>query len=206
MRKIVFANDEYYHVFNRGVDKRKIFLRVGHYKRFIQTLENLLNFGSATTGRTLIQKIAFTTKISFISYCLMPNHYHFIIRQIQENGISEFMHHLNTSYTKYFNINEKRSGRLFEFTFKAVHVDSEAQLLHLSRYIHINPLLAGVVEDLNKYTWSSYQDFIGLRDSHLCQKQEILDLISLKKSPQKYQDFVVSRIKHAQALKNIILE
>lgn len=203
MRKEIFANNEYYHIFNRGVDKRKIFLHNGHYIRFLKTIYNLLTSGKAQLKIAYNQSLAFEKKLSFTAYCLMPNHYHFLIRQLDDGGISHFMHQLNTSYTKYFNLNHKRTGRLFEYTFKAVHIESEEQLLHISRYIHLNPLISNVVTDLRLYPWSSYLDYIGVRGGKLCQKEEILDLFSAKESKKKYEEFVLNQVDYARILDSI---
>jgi len=135
----------------------------------------------------------------------MSNHYHFIVRQIKDNGISEFMHQLNTSYTKYFNLNQKRIGRLFEYTFKAKLIDSEEQLLHLSRYIHLNPLVSNLTNDLTKYKWSSYVDYLGLRNGKLCNKEEVLGLFTGNNPSEEYENFLIDQIGYAREL-NIIKE
>ncbi len=204
MRKEVFANGEYYHVYNRGVDKRKIFYHAGQYVRFINTVTNLLDTGSATESNSIKDtSLALSKKLSFICYCLMPNHYHFILKQKMDNGISEFMHKLNTSYTKYFNISSKRSGRLFEYTFKARHIESENILLHISRYIHLNPLIADITNNLRNYKWSSYPYFINIIDSQFCDKNEILMILSNVNSGQKYEHFVTDQIDYARELDGI---
>lgn len=209
MRKITFVNNEFYHLYNRGVDKRKIFLHRGHYKRFIQTIHHLLVTGSAHPGSIHDQSLALFSKLSFIVYCLMPNHYHFLVRQLQDGGMTEFMHRLSTSYTKYFNQNNERTGRLFEYTFKAVYVETDEQLLHLSRYIHLNPLLAGLVDDLPMHPWSSYPDYIGVRNGNLCQTREILGFFARDKPTRDYEQFVLDQIDYAKELakiKDLLLE
>lgn len=199
MRKIIFTNNNYYHIYNRGVDKRRVFLRNGHFKRFIETISNLLEMGTAQSNLFTRQDSAFNNRLKFISYCLMPNHYHFILKQTEDGAISDFMHALNTSYTKYFNLNNNRTGRLFEYTFKAVYVETEEQLLHLSRYIHLNPFSAGIVSDLEEYYWSSYKAFIGVKNEKLCDKGEVLDLF--KADPYKeYRQFVMDEIDYKQQI------
>jgi len=101
--------------------------------------------------------------VEIIAFCLMPNHYHLTLKQLTLKGISTFMHKLGTSFTNYFNIRQKRSGRLFETTFKAVIVDSEEQLLHLSRYQHLNPrkLNLKTSKQLINYPWSSLATYLG---------------------------------------------
>lgn len=209
MRKTVFANGEFYHIFNRGVDKRKIFLRHGHYKRFLETIENLLFTGTAQTRIITRQSLAFDQKLSLLCYCLMPNHYHLVLKQNEEKAISDFMHGLNTSYTKYFNLNNERTGRLFEYTFKAVYVESEEQLIHLSRYIHLNPLVANLVSDLEDYPWSSYLESIGVSRERICKTSEILSLLGEENHQNKYKTFVkdqVDYVKKLESIKNLILE
>lgn len=201
MRKISFVNNQYYHIYNRGVDKRRVFLRQGEYIRFLLTIKSLLKTGTARQNLIASEDSAFSKKLSFISYCLMPNHYHFLLKQKEENGISDFMHSLNTSYTKYFNVDHKRTGRLFEYTFKAVHVETDEQLVHLSRYIHLNPLIGGLTKKLDHYKWSSYPDFIGKRNGTICKKEVILDFFNNDK--KKYEQFVLDNIDYAKTLKKI---
>lgn len=199
MRNLTFSNGYFYHIYNRGVDKRRVFQREGEYIRFIKTIHNLLSRGTAQETITTKADDAFRTKIHIASYCLMPNHYHFLIQQLEENAISEFMHRLNTSYTKYFNINHKRTGRLFEYTFKAVQIDTDEQLIHVSRYIHLNPLLGKLVKNLSSYRWSSYPDFIGQRNGKICRKEEILQFF--EKDFEKYKKFVLDHADYAEKLK-----
>jgi len=201
MRPLQFVSNGYYHIFNRGVDKRRIFLRYGHYTRFIHSIRALLDTGSATEPSLKNQGLALKYKIDILCYCLMPNHYHFLLRQIRKNGITEFMHHLNTSYTMYFNKNNDRIGRLFEYTFKAKEIDSDEQLLHVSRYIHLNPLIGNIVKDLSLYPWSSYLEYIGEREETFCQKEIILSHFG--NDPKKYEMFVNNQIAYATLLHQI---
>ena len=108
------------------------------------------------------------------------------------------MHRLDTSYTKYFNLNNKRTGRLFEYTFKAKLIESEEMLLHVSRYIHLNPLIASLVNSLNYWPWSSYLDFIGTRDNLFLEQEEILGKFN---DPKSYQRFVDDQVAYARLLK-----
>lgn len=200
---MIFANDNYYHIYNRGVDKRRIFMNRVHYSRFLETINNLLTYGQAKATINGSQSLAFNKKLSFICYCLLPNHHHFLIKQLEDNAISKFMHKLNTSYTKYFNLNHHRTGRLYEYTFKAVHVVNDEQLLHLSRYIHLNPLLSHLTSDLKTYPWSSYPDYLGIRDGKLCNKEEVLSLFGNIDQGKKYEKFVLDQIEYAKRLKDI---
>lgn len=161
MRKVIFANGDYYHIYNRGTEKRNVFLSDGDHRRFLAKLENYSSDRS----------------IRIISYCLMPNHYHLLLQQLRDKGISTFMHRIGVSYGSYFNKKNDRKGRLFASTYHAVPIESTGQLLHIARYIHLNPLdlftrnwkISGIpnIDDamrfLQSYPWSSYRYFIGLQ-------------------------------------------
>jgi len=209
MRKVIFANNECYHVFNRGVDKRRIFLRNYHYTRFLNTIKQLLTKGTAQAGVITRNDLGFDKRLDIFCYCLMPNHYHLLLRQKEDNAISEFMHNLNTSYTKYFNLNNKRTGRLFEYTFKAVRVETDEHLLHLTRYIHLNPLIANLTTDLETYPWSSYLEFSGKRSDSFCHKDVILSFFSGENPYRDYEKFVEGQKDYARtlnAIKKLLLE
>lgn len=199
MRPVPFITNQYYHIYNRGVDKRKVFLRYGHFLRFIRTISQILQTGSASPSSTQIQSLALKSKVSILAYCLMPNHYHLLLKQLCDNGISEFMHQLNTSYTKYFNLNNNRSGRLFEYTFKGKIIESDEMLLHVSRYIHLNPLISHIVTDLELYPWSSYLEYVGLRKNTFCDLDDILD--HFKNS--SYKQFILDQYEYALLLKTM---
>jgi len=204
MRSIIFATGEFYHIFNRGVDRRKIFLRQGHYARFVATTKRLMKTGSATAGKLRLGKqTPLKKKLDIICYCLMPNHYHFLVRQTKESGLTEFMHKLDTSYTKYFNVVGKRTGRLFEYTFKAIRVENDEQLLHLSRYIHLNPLIGNITTDLRGYSWSSYPDYVGLVENGFCLKDEIFGFYPKKRALKDYIRFVLDQVGYARRLHEI---
>lgn len=133
----------------------------------------------------------------------MPNHYHFLIKQIQENGITEFMHKLDTSYTMYFNLNNKRSGRLFENTFKAKMIDTDEVLLHVSRYIHLNPVIKGLIERPIEWRWSSYPEYFDSEVKPICNHQEILERF---KSPDRYRAFVENMNAYATMVNDAAME
>jgi len=207
MRPVPFETNAYYHVFNRGVDKRNVFPAKSHFVRFLKAIRNILDTGSATNRSPHNQSLALNSTesyqppIAIICYCLMPNHYHFLLYQKSENAISEFMHKLDTSYTKFFDLNHKRTGRVFEYTFKAKRIESDEQLLHVSRYIHLNPLIAGITSTLSTYRWSSYPDYIGLQSGTLCEKNPVLG--HFHNDPKKYEAFVNNQIAYAALLHQI---
>ena len=154
-----FATGEIYHIFNRGVEKRHIFSNQSDYFRFIHDMfefndENpAINLGyyfdsygkrpfAGNLAKSDFAKLQMPRKmlVEIFCFCLMPNHYHFIIRQLADNGITEFMRKIGTGYTNYFNTKYQRVGPLFQGKFKAVHIFNQAHLLYLPHYIHLNPL------------------------------------------------------------------
>jgi REP element-mobilizing transposase RayT len=116
-----------------------------------------------------------------IAYCLMPNHFHLLIKQNSDVSISVLMLKLCSGFSKYFNKKYDRVGSLFQDQFKAVLINKNEQLLWTSLYIHENPLKAEIVNDLSKYKWSSYLDYIGLQNNNICKKEIILEQFNLQK-------------------------
>lgn len=180
-RNTIFAPDEFYHIYNRGTEKRKIFLKHRDYERFLSLLY-LANGKSAVDikrqGRTLSE--LFTRDrgkklVEVCAYCLMPNHFHLIIKELEDNGISKFMQKLMTGYTMYFNKMYDRSGALFQGKFKSEHADNDRYLNYLISYVHLNPVKiidAGWKENgvsnrrsaekfLDSYMYSSFADYCG---------------------------------------------
>lgn len=165
MRNITFGNNEYYHVYNRGVDKRNIFIDDADRKRFYRYL---VAYNDNGEGLPLVR---------LMCYAFMPNHFHFLLEQLIEGGISSYLHKIGLSYASYFNKKYDRSGHLFAGRFNAKHVNTDAYLLHLSRYIHLNPLdlqqpgwkETGLLDTssadifLRNYRWSSYRHYLKLR-------------------------------------------
>lgn len=203
-RKTPFVNNYFYHVFNRGVEKRNIFAGDIDRSRFLKTLLYYQLEGPKPKFSKFnpdLHKNLKTDKIvDILSYCLMPNHFHLLIRQVKNNGISEFLSKVINSYTKYFNTKYNRVGHLFQGAFKAVLVESEEQLIHLSRYIHLNPYVSGLTENPVNYRWSSYQEFLGLKNENLTVKNEILGLFP---SSMEYEKFITDHQNYAKSLELI---
>ena len=202
-RIIPFADGEYYHIFNRGVAKMQIFNNFRDFNRFIKTMiyysiegpkPKFSMFMPTTTKLNASNKI-----VDIVCYCLMPNHFHFLLRQRRKNGISEFVSKLSNSYTKYFNIKNRRVGPLLQGDFKAVHIESNGQLIHLSRYIHLNPLVGYVTKDLDIYRWSSYHEYLN-NESEICDNKIVLDQF---KSPEEYRQFVLAQETYGKELERI---
>ena len=136
----------------------------------------------------------------------MPNHFHLLVKQLSDGGITEFMRKAMHSYTKYRNIKYKRQGPVFQGIFKAVRVETDEQLVHLSRYIHLNPLVASLVSNLEHYLWSSYKDYIISDGDPRIAKEEVLNFFN---SPAQYQRFVLDHADYAailEQLKHVVIE
>jgi len=178
-RKFSFAPGEYYHVYNRGVEKRKIFLDDRDYKRFVRLIylcnsERPVDF-SEVKDLSLSEIARGKTLVQIGSYCLMPNHFHILIREKSDQGISKFLGKVLTAYSMYFNKRYERGGRLFENKFQAQHADGDEYLKYLFAYIHLNPIKliepkwksVGLINQTNakkfisSYTYSSYLDYLG---------------------------------------------
>ena len=213
-RSTVLANDQFYHIFNRGVEKRTIFEYKRDYERAINTIKfyrfkNLpLKFSKflikpKENKFELYKKIEKNGElIEIIAYCLIPNHFHLLVKQLQENGISKALSNFTNSYAKYFNTRNNRNGPLFQGIFKAVRVESNEQLLHLSRYIHLNPIVSFVTkeENLEDYVWSSLKEYLNTPIKGFCKKDYIL---SQFKSIDEYKKFIKDQISFAKELEKI---
>ena len=178
-RNFSFSISEYYHIYNRGTDKRVIFLDEEDYQRFMNLLylcnsQNSIVFREIPIGEAYENERG-GTLVDIGAYCLMPNHFHILIREKIENGVSLFMKKLLTGYTMYFNTKYARSGGLYEGPFRATHVTEDRYLKYLFSYIHLNPVKIidpkwkedgiadrdGAKDFLSKYAYSSYPEYLG---------------------------------------------
>ncbi len=204
-------NGEFYHIYNRGLNKQNIFNSARDYSQFTQTfhyyrLQNPKPKFSNYRASKIFQLDENKKIVEILAYCLMPNHFHLLVRQFEEGGISEFMRKFIHSYTKYRNVKNKLQGPLFQGMFKAVRVESEEQLLHLSRYIHLNPLVSYLTRDLNLYPWSSYPVYTGSIKNLAVNSEEILKFF---RTPQEYEKFVLDQTDYGislQLLKHSVLD
>jgi putative transposase len=207
MRKTELAENEFYHIYNRGVDKRKVFSDEADYARFWLYL-NILNdqregimdkwknYKRDAKHPTLadFQRRELSSRqplVKIVAYCLNPNHYHFILKQKAKKGIEKFMHKIGTGYTNYFNQKKKRTGSLFQGTFKSSQIRPDA-LLYLSVYVNCNSEVHGITKAQN-YRWCSFPDYIGKRKESLCEKKDILGQF---KNFEEYFNFAKENIKN----------
>lgn len=215
--KIYYENG-IYHVYNRGVEKRDIFLDRDDYLTFLHLLKTALmppeipQFTEKASQRLLqgstlkwtVERLRknFYGKIDLFCYNLMPNHYHFLLKQIQKTSITEFIHSISTTYCMYFNKKHQRVGSLFQGIFKAVDVAEDNYLIWLSRYIHRNH------DDFQNYPYSSYADYLGKRNTPWLNKKFILDYFEshLKSQEKNYQTFVEAEKEEPLDIGNLYLE
>ena len=181
LRKVSFTKGEYYHIYNRGNSKQKIFHDEEDYLRFFSLLyisntnENFNLYDLNRISNFNVYEFEIKNQIVGIgAYCLMPNHFHILITEIKEGGISKFMQKLSTAYVMYYNQKYVRTGGLFEGKFKSIHVEDDIQMKYLFSYIHLNPIKLiqkdwkkeGIKDNkksldyLRNYSYSSYQDFL----------------------------------------------
>ena len=145
-RIVTFAPGEYYHLYNRGTDKRNIYLDRADYRRFTELLYvcnstepvNIRTLHKAKESIYLHDRTQ--TLVAIGAYCLMPNHFHILLTPLKDDGVTKFMNKLGTSYSMYFNKKYERTGALFQGRFKAKHADSDEYLKYLYAYIHLNPV------------------------------------------------------------------
>ncbi|OGF78831.1 hypothetical protein A3A15_00390 [Candidatus Giovannonibacteria bacterium RIFCSPLOWO2_01_FULL_43_60] len=212
MRKTQLAKGEFYHIYNRGVDKRDILLDFYDISRFIQSMEE---FNSVEPIGSIYEKTFLKSSqvdnsnsklVDIVCYCLNSNHYHFILKQISEKGVEKFMHRLSTGYTRYFNDKYKRNGALFQGTYKAIHIDSNEYLLHLSAYVNLNNHVHKLGGLASKSSWEEY---LGNK-SGFCGKEIILqqfqDTSDYERFAQESLKEILESKKNLKELENYLLE
>lgn len=159
-----YVENGYYHLYNRGVEKRKIFLDQQDYAVFLSYLKKYLDTESEESKPHQLSQ-----EIDLLAFCLMPNHFHLLVKQHSQTGITKLIRAVSTSYALYFNRKYNRVGTLFQGKYKAVLVTKDSYLLHLSRYIHLNPS-----DNFKTYPYSSYHYYLGYKHAGWVKFKEIL--------------------------------
>ncbi|MBN2103948.1 transposase [bacterium] len=167
--------EEYYHVINRGNEKQPIYYNKDNYRFFLNRLRKY-----SSKGKQLV-----------IAYCLMPNHFHLLMKETIDNHLKKTMLSLQTSYAKAINKRFQRNGHLFQDTYKKIRIENNNQLLRLSRYIHLNPVKAGLVNVPEEWPYSSYHEYAGLRHGSLPATEIIISQFPDK---QAYKEFVMDHL------------
>lgn len=173
-RKTPLVSGEVYHVFNRSIAKQPIFNSRRDYVRFLEAIdyyqysENPIRFSHffRMNKEDKLKQIELLRKhkksVAIFAFCIMPNHFHILARQLEDNGIMALVRNIQNSYAKYFNIKYKRTGSLFQEQFKAIDIEDDNQFLHVCRYIHLNPTTSYLLKDfreLEDYPWTSLIDY-----------------------------------------------
>ena len=202
----VFVTGQYYHIYNRGVAKQPLFHDSQDYQHFLLTMAHYLE--SAPTHRfsdllprdraILLLGEPLTPIVEIVAYCLMPNHFHLLVRQLADGGITQFMQRSMNSYSRAYNTRYLRIGTIFQGRFSAIHVTTDEQLLHLVRYIHLNPVVSHICSRPEDYRWSSHQNYIKNETHRICHPQLVLNMIG-----GRYQSFVSDHIAYANELELI---
>lgn len=200
-RGISFLQDEFYHVYNRGTDKRIIFCNNDDYFRFIELLY-LSNSQHRINVRDIEESVSSIyefnreqTLVSIGAYCLMPNHFHILLTPEAEGGVADFMRKLGTSYSMYFNKKYGRTGTLFEGKFKAKHADADEYLKYLFAYIHLNPVKLidptwkekGIADAVKAYEYAASYEYSSLPD-YLGRYRKQVKIINQAPFPKYFSD------------------
>lgn len=215
-RAISLATGETYHILNRGLNLIPIFSQKRDCQRFLDSFLfyqhhrppvkfSLLKTLPREQKNKLLERMRKEKdwEIEIIAYCLMPNHFHFLLKQLKDNGIVNFIGNLNNSYSHYFNTKYERKGPLFEGRFKSIRVETDEQLLHLSRYIHLNPYSSFIVKNLNRlveYPYSSFREYLSQSGAGFCQKEIVLNQFS---TFDDYREFVFNQADYQRTLDQI---
>jgi len=221
-RKVELANGEVYHIFSKSIAGFKIFnnndqfLRAKNMLRYYQ-IEDMSGSFSHFVRQGNVKKDGFSGHFSLVSlkkekivqiiaYCFMPTHLHLILKQLRDNGISTFMRLALNSYTRYFNTLAKRKGPLWEGRFQNALVETDEYLLHLTRYIHLNPATGYLVDKPQDWLASSYHEYLKKIGNNgcICEYDGIMNI-----EPSSYKKFVEDRISYQRELakiKHLLLE
>ena len=219
-----YLEHSYYHIYNRGVEKRLIFLDQQDYSVFLNYLKEYLlpkdeknlrdQLSNSNTSYRQKDKILgilrlnnFADEITLLAYCLMPNHFHFFVRQKSSKSIDSFIQSLGTRYTMYFNRKYKRVGSLFQAVYKAVLITHEEQFVYLSKYIHKQ---ASAIKGEALQGWkeqpSSYPEYLGKRKTEWVHPEEILSYFSKTNPKLSYQTFVEETEDDFTIIQNITID
>ncbi len=199
----------YYHIFNCGLNRQAIFTTLEDYQRLVDVVRyykndqrvsyaQVLNLNRNNSASLPQAALPQRPRVSLLAYCLMPNHFHFILRPLRQDGITKFLSDLTNSYTRYYNIKYQRLGSLFQGTFKAVHVEGDPSLFNLIRYIHLNPARSpqinyqGRVRLPGQYPFSSYNEWLNPAGATVSDGPEVTKLLNLWGGADAYREFTES--------------
>lgn len=204
----MFVDGEIFHICNKSIANYGIFKDLDNCRRFYQALHyyNNHNYGSSLSKylkkhpdySPQILDFDKSSYLKFLSYCIMPDHYHLVVKILKAGILSKYINDLENSYTRYFNIKFDRKGPLWQNSFQAVRIESNEQLLHVVRYVNINPATSGLVEKPEDWKYSSYRDLIS-KSKYL---KEVITEISIS-DPKKFKKFCEDNIDYQKKLRRI---
>ena len=213
-RDITFVNNGIYHVFNKTTDKSKIFTDRQHASLFLELLKYYRSTKSNIRyshfkelesemveyykKQILIKKFH---QVEIYCFCIMPTHFHLLLKQKLKNGVSHFMSQVLNSFTRYYNIKYEHSGQVFLSPFRAVVVGTFEQFIHVSRYIHLNLYSSGLISDINvlfSYPYSSMSRYLNNKKDELIEKSFLLKMFN--KNPFRYKEFVLNNAEYQKSL------
>lgn len=213
-----YVKDAHYHVYNRGVDKRIIFLDeqdcvvfLRYLRLYLLPIKELKKEILAGRTKARFINLNLSRDVSLLSFALMPNHFHLLLKQNSSDGITKLMKRIATAYVMYFNKKYKRIGPLFQNIYKSCLIDTDPYLLHLSRYIHINPTMIKY-QNINFMEFSSYPYYINKRQANWIKTSEILDYFNNSREKKQkgilsYQNFINDYAQESsELLDNLTLE
>jgi len=218
-RKNPLVTNQYYHIFSRSIADFIIFNSSQEYERMLRLI-NLFRFQNFNykfaefndlnlkTQKIIVEKLINTnnTLVEIAAFCFMPSHIHLILKQLVDMGIAKYISRVLNSYSRYFNVKHRRTGPLWASRFKSVLISNDTQLLHLTRYIHLNPTSAGLVNKPEDWKFSSYDEYINAISNNygICKFHNIID-----KKPKDYRKFVEDRKSYQRELsiiKNALID
>lgn len=218
-RRVILATNEIYHIYNRSIAKELIFKSLKDLKRALEVFEfyrfhqeirfsKFKELPKETKENYLLDLEKKKPIVEIYAFALMPNHFHFLLKQTQEKGIVQFISNFQNSFAKYFNLKNDRNGALFQNAFKGVYIEKDEQFKHVSRYIHLNPVTSYIIEfkDLSLYPWTSFRNYVSSGGSEVVNTDFILKMFSKKNS---YIKFVADQVDYQRDLakiRDLILE
>jgi len=214
-RKTPLVNGEIYHTFNASVAGQPIFKDSVPKERFLELIDfyrfesnplrysHFINLSKKFQKKYLSSLYDSKRQVEVLGFALMPNHYHLLLRQKTENGISNFIRYIQDGFAKYLNLKSDRKGALFRSPFKAKRIESEDQLLHILRYIHLNPLTSYILKDINQlktYGWNSYADYVNGQPRQFVDTETVLNMFNSK---EDFARFVEDQVDYQRGLAKI---
>lgn len=214
-RSVVLANNEIYHIFNRSIAKENIFaqnqkvnlnkaLEIVNYYHFPQKirLSKFKSFPAELKKQYLKALEGVVPLVEVFAFAFMPNHYHFLLKQVRDKGIATFVANFQNSFAKVFNLKNNRNGALFQNAFKARRVATDEQFIHVSRYIHLNPVTAFMIEfdKLVSFEWTSFPVYATNKQSLFVNSDFLLKMFKTK---EKYIEFVADQVNYQRSLVDI---